>query len=133
MAITTELKVQIKSSDRPSAYTIPAQVFTPSSSAQVRRNEVRFLDQTGIVDATNLTGFTQLLTAIETDFTTNILPELGLDATQTIDILVVIKAIDFGKQAIIEETNGEDRGENQYTTSVDGFQVKYDIYIEETA
>lgn len=129
MAITREIVV--RSADAPSDYTAPAQTYVPSSLAQQSLGRTIDIAVSGVANADNLTGFNALLTQLDTDFGTNVLPTLGLDATQTIDLLIVVRKVRRGGNSdlIVDDTDKD----NLYTSGTESFRVWYDIYHEETA
>lgn len=127
MAITRETKVT--TTKAPSDYTPAAQVYKPSATASCNRNRTLAIPAATEVDPVNLTGFTNLLTEFDTVFAASVEPTLGLDATQTISMLLQIKNVQRASTTDLIG-NYEERDE-LYKTGVDTFIITYDIYFEE--
>ena len=127
MAITRETVV--RSGDAPSDYSAPAQTYTPTSLAQRTLGRSIDIGVSGVTNADNLTGFNALLTQLDTDFGTTVLPTLGLDATQNINLLLVVRRIMRGGNS--ELITDPDDADNLFKTGTESFRVIYDIYHEE--
>lgn len=127
MAITRETKVQ--TNKVPAAYTAPAQVYVPSATALRNRNRTMDIAAATEVDANALTGFNNLLAQFDTDFAANVEPSLGWDATQTINVLLIIRNIERAPTvALLDDPDDNDA---KYQSGTESFRITYDIYYEE--
>lgn len=127
MAITRETKViDTRGTFTPDDYTAPAQVYVPSSDAISVRNREMHIPKADYENADNETAFSSLLTAIDTEFGTNVLPTLGIDAAETIDLLIEVIFIEYLPEGWVSQ-------KLSYATDVEGVRVVYNVKWEESA